>query len=92
MILTDKNAKDITRPRKIIFGEEWFVSPENFDNDFFGVVINGARPQPFPTFNAAQVFANAEVVRRKEEHHQDATISVIDHRENVLVTVDTNML
>lgn len=91
MILTNKNAKDVTRPRKVIFGEEWFVSPENFENDFFGVSINGERPQPFPSYNAANIFANAEVVRRAEDK-MDATITVIDMQENVLVTLDTSMV
>ena len=57
MILSGKNAKDVTRPRRKMFGEEWFCDPSNFDHDFFGVSLDGKRPQPFPTLDAAERFA-----------------------------------
>lgn len=61
MILSGKNAKDVTRPRRKMFGEEWFCAPGKFDHDFFGVALDGKRAQPFPTLKAARKFAKHHV-------------------------------
>lgn len=89
MILSEKNKQDVIRPRKVIFGEEWFVSPENFGNDFFGVTIDGSRAQPFPTVKAAKAFARGEAKRRKKLGIP-ASIKVIDEDEKVLLDLSVS--
>lgn len=79
MILTDKTLDNLTRPRRMMFGEEWFIDPDNFKNEFFGAVLDGRRPQPFPSKDAAANFAKNHV----ERHGGYA--EVIDLQGNVLL-------
>lgn len=88
MILTEKNKGDVKRPTRKLFGEDWFVSPEMFDHEFYGVEINESRPQPFPTLQAAQNFAYAEIDRRVEKK-MEASVKVIDKDWNVLLDLTT---
>lgn len=80
MILSKKNSKDtLIRPRKQMFGEEWFVSAENMLNDFWGVMLGDARAQPFPTREAADKFAGAMTKELQIES------KVIDMNGNILL-------
>ena len=89
MILSKKNKKDVIRPRRVLFGEEWFCSPEFFKHDFFGVVANDGRPQPFPTKEAAMRYAEGEAERWKEKPLRYGTLVVSDkdYKEILSLTV-----
>lgn len=91
MILSGDNAKRVRAPRRILFGEEWFVSATHPVQDFYGVVINDDRPQPFPTRAAAERFANAEADRR-HALGQVTKVQVIDKNYNVLLDLTSNII